>query len=92
MSTSTTGWQERVRVGFQVFARDGDAAFGAVREVCPDGRRELLVNVENAGDHRLPLEAIADVHDGKVIVDLSRLSLALRFAVAHAHDAEQPGL
>ena len=85
-------WQESIGVGFQVFAVGGTEEFGAVREVCPGGRQELLVNIENAGDHRIPLGAVVDVHDEKVVVDLKRLRPDLRHAVAHAHDAEQPGL
>lgn len=85
-------WQESIRVGFQVFARGGDEEFGAVRDVCPGGRNELLVNVENGGDHCIPLDAILDVHDEKVIVEMARLPASLRGAIAHAHDAEVPGL
>ena len=62
-------WQESIQVGFQVFDRDGGEEFGAVRGVCPAGRLELLVNVENGGDHCIPLDAIVDVHSEKVIVD-----------------------
>jgi hypothetical protein len=85
-------WHETIRVGFQVFAKGGDEEFGAVRDVCPGGRNELLVNVENGGDHCVPLEAIIDVHDEKVIVDVAKLPDGLRRAVAHAHDSEVPGL
>lgn len=85
-------WQESISVGFQVFARGGAEEFGAVRDVCPGGRNELLVNVENGGDHCVPLDAILDVHDEKVIVDVARLPTALQRAIAHAHDAEVPGL
>ncbi len=85
-------WQEQIQLGFQVFGRDGGEEFGAVRDVCPAGRQELLINVENGGDHCVPLDAIVDVHDGKVIVDVARLPASLRSAVAHAHDAERPGL
>jgi uncharacterized protein YrrD len=85
-------WQESIRVGFQVFARDGAEEFGAVRDVCPGGRNELIVNVENGGDHCIPLDAILDVHDEKVIVDVKRLPADVRRAAAHAHDAEVPGL
>jgi hypothetical protein len=85
-------WHESIRVGFQVFAKGGDEEFGAVRDVCPGGRNELLVNVENGGDHCVPLEAIVDVHDEKVIVDVAKLPDALRRSVAHAHDSEVPGL
>jgi hypothetical protein len=84
--------QESVRAGFQVFARGGDEEFGAVRDVCPGGRPELLVNVENGGDHCIPVDAVLGVHDEKVIVDVARLPAALKALVAHAHDAEDPGL
>jgi hypothetical protein len=89
---TTDRWQQQVRVGFQVFSRDGSEEFGAVREVRPRGRRELLINVENGGDHSIPLDAVVDVHDEKVIVDLERLSEALRSEVSRAHDAEVIGL
>jgi uncharacterized protein YrrD len=85
-------WQESIGVGFQVFDRDGGEEFGAVRDVCPAGRLELLVNIENSGDHCIPLDAIVDVHAEKVIVDATRLAPAVRHAIAHAHDAERPGL
>lgn len=85
-------WKESIQVGFQVFAKDGEEEFGAVRDVCPGDRDELLVNVENGGDHCIPLDAILDVHDEKVIIDPTRLTSALRSTIAHAHDAETPGL
>jgi hypothetical protein len=85
-------WHESISVGFQVFAHDGDEVFGAVRDVCPGGRDEILVNIENGGDHCLSLDAIVDVHDEKVIVDLARLPEAMRRLIARAHDAEVPGL
>ncbi len=90
--TAPSKWQERIRVGFQVFARDGDEEFGAVRDICPAGRQELLINVENEGDHCIPLAAIVDVHDDKVIVDVATLPATLRAAIGRAHDAEVPGL
>jgi hypothetical protein len=85
-------WKEAIQLGFQVFPQGGSEEFGAVRDVCPAGRNELLVNVENGGDHCIPLDAIVDVHDEKVYVDLSRLPDEVRRLVGHAHDAEVPGL
>ena len=89
---SPSQWKESIRIGFQVFAKGGVEEFGAVRDVCPAGRMELLVNVENGGDHCIPLDAILDVHDEKVIVDVARLATPLRLTIAHAHDREVPGL
>ena len=81
-----------IEVGYQAFVSDGGEEFGAVRDVCPAGRLELLVNVENGGDHCIPLDAIVDVHSEKVIVDATRLDAEVRRAIARAHDAERPGL
>src|SRR5260370_35841712 len=85
-------WQESIGVGFQVFAKDGETEFGAIREVCPGGRSEFLVNIENGGDTCIPLDAIVDVHYEKVIVDVARLPDSTRRLIEHAHDAEVPGL
>jgi hypothetical protein len=85
-------WHESIRPGFQLFAKEGDEEFGAVRDVCPGGRNELLINVENGGDHCIPIDAILDVHDEKVIVDLARLPASLKATISHAHDAEVRGL
>ena len=85
-------WREAISVGFQVFAHDGETTFGAVRNVCPGGRDEILVNIENSGDQCLPLDTIVDVHDEKVIVDVTRLPEETQRLIAHAHDAEVPGL
>lgn len=85
-------WQESIRPGFQVFAQGGSEEFGAVRDVSRDGRDELLISVENGGDQWIPIDAIVDVHDEKVIVDLTRLPAGLQSVVAGAHDAEVGGL
>jgi hypothetical protein len=41
--------QEPIEVGYQAFVSDGGEEFGAVREVSPNGRPELVIYVENAG-------------------------------------------
>jgi hypothetical protein len=46
---------EQVQEGLEVFVSDDDKAFGAVRDVRPHGRAELIVYVENAGDFTIPL-------------------------------------
>ena len=83
--------QEEIAVGDQVFAADGGEVFGAVRQVAPHGRPELVIYVENAGDFVVPLEAVEAVHAQKVIVNCRKLEQRLREAIGHAHDAEEPG-
>ena len=80
-------FEEKVREGFDVFVHDGDKAFGAVRGV---GRGEIVVYVEGAGDFRILFGAIADVHAEKVILNCGKLDMALRRAIGHAHEGEDP--
>ena len=68
---------------------DGGEEFGAIRSVSPDG---LVVYVENAGEFRIPLDAVKAVHAQKVIFECGKLDRRLRAAIGHAHDAEVPGL
>ena len=79
-----------IEVGYQTFVSDSDAAFGAVRQVAPHGRPELVIYVENAGDFVVPLAAVEAVHAQKVILDCGKLNPDLRTAIGHAHDAEEP--
>ena len=81
---------EKIEVGFQAYVADGGEEFGAVREVEPDGRPEIVIYVENTGDFTVPLDAIKAVHSEKVIVDCAKLGPDLRQAIGHAHDAEIP--
>jgi hypothetical protein len=83
---------EPIQEGFEVFVSDDDKPFGAIREVRPHGRPELVVYVENAGDFTIPLGAVKAIHSQKVIVDCDKLDRQLRRAIGHAHDAEDPRL
>ena len=51
--------QETIEIGYQVFVSDGGEEFGAVREISPNGRPELVIYVENAGHFVVPLSAVA---------------------------------
>ncbi len=84
--------REQIQEGFEVFVSDGEHAFGAVRQVAPHGRAELMIYVENAGDFFVPLDAVQAVHSQKVILDCGKLDLRLRRAIGHAHDAEDPSI
>ena len=82
--------QEPIEVGYQTFVSDGGEEFGAVREVSPNGRPELVIYVENAGEFVVPLSAVEAVHSQKVILTCRKLDHRLRQAIGHAHDAEEP--
>jgi hypothetical protein len=82
--------QEAIEIGYQVFVSDSGEEVGAVRDVAPNGRPELVIYVENAGDYIVPLGAIEAVHSQKVILNCSKLERGLRHAIGHAHDAEDP--
>lgn len=77
-----------VKVGDQVFAREGAVAFGAVRQV---HSHELIIFIEGEGDAAIAASTVKAVHDGKVIVDITSLSPELRKAIAAAHTREEPG-
>lgn len=79
-----------IEIGFQVYLVEGGEEFGAVRGAVP-GANALVIYVENAGDFEVPLDAVRSVHDGKVLLDATRLDERLRQAIAHAHDREEPG-
>lgn len=82
--------RERISEGFMVFVSDGDEGIGSVRQIEPEGRPELVIYIENAGDFVVPLTSIRTVHSDKVILDYDRLEPPLRDAISHARDAEDP--
>jgi hypothetical protein len=79
---------QRIEPGFRVFLGEGMDGAGAVRSLGADGA--VVVNIENAGDFTLPMSAVRDVHDDKVIIDFDALSVPMREALHHLHDAESP--
>ena len=80
--------ENKIQTGFAAFLTDGTVPFGAVRDVSPEGRAEVVIYVENAGDFTVPLSAVETVHFGKVIFNSNLLETDLRAAIKHAHDAE----
>ena len=80
---------ENIEIGYQPFLSGSHEKFGAIRGVSPSG---LIVNVENAGDFLVPMDAVEAVQSQKVIFKYDKLESRLREAIAHAHDAEEPGL
>jgi len=74
-----------IEVGYQAFAQGSEEEFGAVRQVRP---QDLVVYIEDAGDTIVPLSAVTDVIEGKVIVDIQKLDEGVRRAIANAHRDE----
>ena len=72
---------EAIEIGYQTFVSDGGEEFGAVREVSPNGRPELVIYVENAGEFVVPLSAVEAVHSQKVILNCAKLERRLRRAI-----------
>ena len=54
--------REEIKVGDQVFVADSAEVCGAVRQVEPHGRPEIVIYVENAGDFVVPLAAVQAAH------------------------------
>jgi hypothetical protein len=78
-----------IEPGDSVYCEEGGSLVGAVREVHDDA---IVVWIENAGEFRIGEEGLRAAHDRKVILDYDRLEPRLRDALAHARDAEVPGL
>ena len=74
-----------IEVGFQVFAKGAEEEFGAVRQVRP---QDLVIYIEDAGDTIIPISAVTEVVEGKVIVDVQKLEEGVRRAIANAHRDE----
>ena len=74
-----------IEVGYQAFAKGSEEEFGAVRQVRP---QDIVVYIEDAGDTIVPISAVIEVIEGKVIVDIQRLDEAVRRAIANAHRDE----
>jgi hypothetical protein len=78
---------QKIQEGFDVFLHDGAHTFGAVRRV---SAHDIVVYIENAGDFTVPMGAVQEVHDEKVILNSGRIDKALKDAIAKAHKGEDP--
>jgi hypothetical protein len=76
---------EPIRIEHPVYLHDGEVAFDAVRAV---NRHERVVCIENAGAFTVPMSAVHDVHDAKVVLDSSKLDKQTLNAINRAHTAE----
>lgn len=84
--------KRNIEIGSQVYLEEGGDSCGAVRDVRLGNGDEITIYVENSGEFIVSMDAVRAAHDGKVILDRARLDQNLLDAVAHAQDAEIPGL
>ena len=84
--------KKNIEIGSQVYLEEGGDPCGAVHDLRVGNRDEITIYVENSGDFIVPMDAVRAAHDGKVILERTRLNQSLLDALAHAHDAEVPGL
>lgn len=74
-----------VTVGDQVFVGRGLEEVGAVKYVAHD---HLVVYIENFGDFRIEGGAVLSAHDGKLVLDPTKLEADLEKAIKNAHAGE----
>jgi hypothetical protein len=74
-----------IEEGYQAFAVGSEEEFGAVRAVGPSA---IVVYIEDHGDTAVPLSAVINVVEEKVIIDVSKLDEKVRDAIKRAHRDE----
>lgn len=74
-----------VEVGFQVYLGEGAEEIGAVRQVAHD---HVVVYIEGAGDFVVKGPEVISAHDGKLVLDPTKISEPMRKAASHAHESE----
>ena len=74
-----------IEIGDMAFIDGRSEAVGAVRVVSDNS---LVIYVENSGDYSVHENAVAAVHDGKVVLDGGQLEASFLRAVEHSHDRE----
>ena len=75
----------KIDIGFQVYFEEGGEEIGAVRQVEPD---HIVVYIEGSRDFVVNGPAVRSAHDGKVVLDRTKVEPALLEAARHAHERE----
>jgi hypothetical protein len=76
-----------IKEGFDVFLHDGDKAVGAVRRV---SAHEIVIYIEDAGDFVVPVSAVAEVTEDKVVLNAGKLDRKLLESIRREHKDEDP--
>ena len=80
--------KNQIEEGYMEFISGLSTDIGAVRQVEPEGRPEIVIHVENAGDFVVPITAVEAMESQKVILDGDKRDRRLCEAIRHSHDAE----
>jgi hypothetical protein len=76
-----------IETGFHVYLEEGGKDFGAIRQVAPGGRDELIVFIQNEGNFIVPSRAVRSAHDSKVMLDRSQLGERVLGAISRAQQS-----
>jgi hypothetical protein len=80
---------EQVREGFDVFLHDGADAVGAVRAVRENA---IVVYIEDGGDFEVPMGAVVETGDQKIVLDAAQLDPRMLDAIRLRRRDEDPKL
>lgn len=78
------GKLKEVEVGFQLYLDESANSYGAVRQVAPGDRDEIIVYIQNEGNFIIPSRAVRSVHDSKVMLDRQQLDDRIQQAISRA--------
>jgi hypothetical protein len=76
-----------IQTGFHVYLEEGGKDFGAVRQVAPGGRDEIIVYIQNEGNFIVPARAVRTAQDSKVMLDRSALDGRVLGAISRAQES-----
>ena len=80
---------ENIREGFDVFLHDGANAVGAVRGVHGNA---IVVYIEDGGDFEVPIGAVIDAGDQKVVLNSAKLDPRMLEFIRRRRRDEDPKL
>lgn len=75
---------EQIEIGFHLQFDETGNSYGAVRQVAPGDRDELIVYIQNEGNFIIPSRAVRSVRDSKVMLDRQQLDERVRHAISRA--------
>jgi hypothetical protein len=75
---------KNIETGFQLYFDESGSNYGAVRQVAPGHRDELIVYIQNEGNFIIPSRAVQSVRNSKVMLDRKQLDERVQHAISRA--------